>query len=359
MELLSKTCEICGGDLQKIDEKVFKCVCCKNEFAISTDLNEPKQAFPQTEETLGTITRRILAQKLDNLAEMLSASKKQVDDNERPIQDGETVTCTHQREVSKPRKLTRVEIPVGTIEIEDGAFENCVNLESIVIPDTVICIGATAFKGCRRLENIEIPSSVTHIGAFAFQDCIRLKHVLFPRSVQVMDVGALSGCNGLESLTIPFVGVTFAQEYVQSKEWLDLGYSGVGHFGVIFGAHDYVEQNAVIPPKLESVAIAGGNQIAEKAFWGCTHIRKVTVSKSITFIGKQAFEGCKMLKNVIFLKPNTWKQWDGQNSHDRRPSRSLFGEFFMESVSENILSDSEKAAKALTRTYCNVCLVSK
>ena len=39
-------------------------------------------------------------------------------------------------------------IPEGTTKIEEFAFENCTELTSIVIPDTVTTIGEKAFCGC-------------------------------------------------------------------------------------------------------------------------------------------------------------------------------------------------------------------
>ena len=368
MELLTKSCEICGGDLEKIGGKVYKCVCCKNEFAdCEIKASEKKQVSASAEKAdVLTATRRFITQRLDDLksgglADAIPFVKKQTEERvptDESTGNG-TVLCAHQREVSLPRKLVRAEIPMGTTEIENSAFENCVNLEAVVIPNTVTRIGASAFKGCRKLETIVIPPSVTRIDSFAFQDCIRLKRILFPQSVQVIEVAALAGCNSLESITVPFVGVTGREEFAQSKNWLDLGYAGVTHFGVIFGARDYVEQNTVISPKLASVTVAGGYEIDSNAFRGCAHIKKVTIAKSVTFIGKNAFCGCRMMQNVIFLKSESWKKWDGQDSRTRRPSRSLFGDLLMESIPEGILSEPEKAAKLLTKKYCDSCLVSK
>ena len=64
------------------------------------------------------------------------------------------------------------------------AFENCVNIISVVIPEGVTYISsadegwAKSFYGCVNLEKIVIPDSVTYIGAYAgesvFFDCNKL-----------------------------------------------------------------------------------------------------------------------------------------------------------------------------------------
>jgi len=51
-----------------------------------------------------------------------------------------------------------------------GAFENCINLTSIIIPSSVTSIGGYAFAGCRSLEKITIPDGVKDIEANAFEE---------------------------------------------------------------------------------------------------------------------------------------------------------------------------------------------
>jgi len=51
-----------------------------------------------------------------------------------------------------------------------GSFENCINLESIVLPETITSIGVS-FKNCSSLRYLRIPSSVTNIYFTAFENC--------------------------------------------------------------------------------------------------------------------------------------------------------------------------------------------
>ena len=45
-----------------------------------------------------------------------------------------------------------------------GTFNNCGNLISVLIPNTVSGIGGSAFNGCSKLTTVTIPNSVTSIG---------------------------------------------------------------------------------------------------------------------------------------------------------------------------------------------------
>lgn len=61
------------------------------------------------------------------------------------------------------------------ISIGDQAFENCINLKSIVIPDGVTKIGSYSFKNCSMLNEITLPDSVTYINPNAFTDSKTVK----------------------------------------------------------------------------------------------------------------------------------------------------------------------------------------
>jgi hypothetical protein len=77
-----------------------------------------------------------------------------------------------------PSSLTTVIITGGT-HIDNKAFYQCTNIESITLPDTLVHIGSNAFESCTSLESIEIPASVNYIGRYAFESCPSLESVVF------------------------------------------------------------------------------------------------------------------------------------------------------------------------------------
>ena len=87
--------------------------------------------------------------------------------------------------------------------IGDYAFNNCINLESITIPNSVTSIGDYAFLNCINLESITIPNSVTSIGHDAFYGCDKLASVTLPNSVKSIGAAAFEHCESLASVTIP------------------------------------------------------------------------------------------------------------------------------------------------------------
>lgn len=101
-------------------------------------------------------------------------------------------------------------IPVTSIG--DGAFFDCIQLESIVIPESVKKIGAWAFSMCGKLKRIEIPSSVTSIGNGAFSWCEKLESVNVPSGVTTIGTWAFAFCDSLKTVDIPSSVTTIGKD---------------------------------------------------------------------------------------------------------------------------------------------------
>ena len=99
--------------------------------------------------------------------------------------------------------LTSITIPNSVTSIDYYAFRNCSGLQSITIPNSVTIILDYAFSGCSSLTSIAIPNSVTSIGEGAFYKCLSLTSVTIPNSVTSIGREAFYGCSSLMSVTIP------------------------------------------------------------------------------------------------------------------------------------------------------------
>ena len=95
-----------------------------------------------------------------------------------------------------------VSIPSGVTSIGVWAFDGCISLTEITIPDSVRSIEST-FEGCTSLTEITIPNSVTSIGYYTFSDCTRLTKITIPDSVTSIGGYAFKGCTSLTEITIP------------------------------------------------------------------------------------------------------------------------------------------------------------
>lgn len=98
--------------------------------------------------------------------------------------------------------LSNVKFSNSLKEIDYYAFLNCVELESAQLPDSVEKIGSKAFKGCQNLSSINIPTSLTEIVNSVFSECSSLKIVYIPATVKEVDIYAFEKCSGIEEIII-------------------------------------------------------------------------------------------------------------------------------------------------------------
>ncbi len=103
-------------------------------------------------------------------------------------------------------------VPEGIVDVYDGAFFQCVNLEAVILPGTLTTIGASAFDYCSGLKSVTIPKSVTHIMNAAFADCTSLEAVVFEGAEDenggegenlVIESNAFYVCESLKEVVLP------------------------------------------------------------------------------------------------------------------------------------------------------------
>ena len=235
------------------------------------------------------------------------------------------------------------DLPVVGIGVK--AFENCANLTSVRVPDSVTVIDWDSFYGCTALTSINIPDGITLIGSGAFYGCGNLTYntydngkylgsdtnpylaLITSRSstvtsyeihpdTRILAEYAVSSNNKLESITIPdsvkFIGMGAFNN--------DSGLTSVtfGNGGISIGEIAFYGCT-----KLTSVHIGSGVvSIGEGAFRYCTGLTSVSIADSVTSIGKNAFEYCRNLTKVIYC--GTQEQWTAvQKGY---PNTVLYGE---------------------------------
>ncbi len=79
----------------------------------------------------------------------------------------------------------------GTIEINNRAYVDRLDIKSIEFPSTLKTIGASAFRKCSYLKGtLVIPEGVETIKESAFKHCVNLRRVIVPESVTTIEENA-------------------------------------------------------------------------------------------------------------------------------------------------------------------------
>ena len=189
-----------------------------------------------------------------------------------------------------------------TANTEDNPFYIALNIDD---EKDFAVLKKTLYNAVGKYVDLDLSgSTITTVPDWAFCDnpdntdnttshyitCPTLTGIIIPDSVTSIGIGAFQQCNSLASITIPFVGNT-------------LNGTSNTHFGYIFGASSYSDQNFSIPVLLETVIITGGNSIPQQAFYGCTGLISIIIHDGVTNIGDYAFYNCTSLTSVII--PNS------------------------------------------------------
>ena len=116
---------------------------------------------------------------------------------------GERVNACFTQEIysRKWRKVSHLIFPEGVTDISARAFENCGQLRSVQLPQSLKTIGDFAFAGCSSLTEINLPDSLTSIGAF--QGCSSLKEIPLPNFLTSIGDRAFRRCDSLRTVTVP------------------------------------------------------------------------------------------------------------------------------------------------------------
>ena len=81
--------------------------------------------------------------------------------------------------------LTSFVIPNTVIKIENNAFANCINLESITLPKNLVEISDNAFKGCQSLKSVTLLkecNDVPSLGTNVFEGCASNLKIYVPNN---------------------------------------------------------------------------------------------------------------------------------------------------------------------------------
>ena len=92
----------------------------------------------------------------------------------------------------KRSELESIIIPNSVIRIGQSAFYCCGGLLSIDLPNSLEIIDNNAFAECLNLKSIEIPNSVKQIGSWAFHNCYMLQEFIISDGPERLEISRLA-----------------------------------------------------------------------------------------------------------------------------------------------------------------------
>lgn len=206
--------------------------------------------------------------------------------------------CQYSGSITIPEEVIYDNITYKVTAIGQSAFQDCIMLNSISIPKTVISINHSAFNACSGLKSVIIPNSVNHICSYAFYACNGLESVILSKSISVIGISVFEDCRSLISIEIPNSVVSI--ENSAFRGCISLSKIVIPNSVVLIkeSAFRYCKN-------LESISLPNSlTKIGNSAFRNCQSISTISFPNYITHIGLFAFENCKNLKSIICYSIN-------------------------------------------------------
>ena len=192
----------------------------------------------------------------------------------------------------------------GLTEIWYNAFEDCTNLTSIMLPESITLIEVYAFSGCESLTDIWLPEDLTHIEAYAFSYS-GLESIVIPANVTEIGVWAFGRCNNLQSMEVHPSNTTYTSndgsnlivETATSTVIAGCPNSIVYEGLESIGRYAFAEMAGVTTMELPSTL----RTIQEGAFYNCSGLVSIELPANLMSIGNSAFYNCANLAEITCL----------------------------------------------------------
>lgn len=216
--------------------------------------------------------------------------------------------------------ITSITIPDSVTSMGAQMFQQCINLQSVVLGRGLTSIPDSTFSQCSNLNNVEIPNTITSIGKnafyktsikrivltskeitlgkYCFWECSQLEEVVFDEGVETITVNSgsypfykPSAVRVYFSSTVSSIGKNLFS-YSDSLQEIEVSQNNQNYASVDGILYDKAVTSIIkVPVGIKGeVNIANGVQeIPSNAFWCCYDITAINIPNTVTKINTEAF----------------------------------------------------------------------
>lgn len=199
------------------------------------------------------------------------------------------------------KNLSKISFEDGVITIGPRAFENTA-VKNVVMPDSIVDFGGGTFEDCKELETVVIPKNTEYIREWAFADCEKLYKVTWNRigNKEIL-YEAFRYCTSLKDFT--FEDITCIDE----GAFDETGITDVKLTLSNLDAQTVGESSFQYFSQLKTLEVGGNvKEIRTLAFASCENLETAVIADSVEKIADDAFEGCEKL--TIYCNENSYAE---------------------------------------------------
>ncbi len=183
--------------------------------------------------------------------------------------------------------ITSLLISDGVREIGSFAFNGCLNLSDVSIPESVVVIKNNAFAKCTNIRNVTATGAKT-IGDHCFEGCTNIRNVT-ATGAETIGGHCFEGCTSIENVTF--------SKLLNIPSYAFSGCSKLS-FAEFPSAHS-IGSNAFNGCAFSSFIVSSSvNEIKSYAFSNCKQLESFIIPNNVRSIETGVFKGCSTLKDV-------------------------------------------------------------
>lgn len=199
------------------------------------------------------------------------------------------------------KNLSEISFEDGVITIGPRAFENTA-VKNVVMPDSIVDFGGSTFEDCKELETVVIPKNTEYIREWAFSRCEKLYKVTWNRigNKEIL-YQAFQYCTSLKDFT--FEDITCIDE----GAFDETGITDVKLTLSNLDAQTVGENSFQYFSQLKTLEVGGNvKEIRTLAFASCENLETAVIADSVEKIADDAFDGCEKL--TIYCNENSYAE---------------------------------------------------
>ena len=251
------------------------------------------------------------------------------------------------------KSITSITFGENVKSIGKYAFTICSSLESVSIPESMTSIGEGAFADCSSLSIVNMGKNVTSIDEYAFEDCYSLTSITIPEKLTYIGEDAFEDCKNLYS--VYWNSKSIENKIDENDQYGRHPFNNCPISTFIFGENveeipDYLCHNMqniksiTIPESVKKIGsyvfhncydinsvkwnakncTLGNNYFQAKPFYSIANriesfvfgdkveyipaelcrymksLQSITIPKSVTSVGENAFDGCSSLTRTDY-----------------------------------------------------------
>ena len=186
-------------------------------------------------------------------------------------------------------------------KIGENAFEDCENLLSILLHDSIVTIDDYAFANCSQLSTIKFGKNLRSIGTEAFTG-VAIDTLILPEGIDSISSNAFSSCANLKVVSIPS-----SLQYAPAGSGGESVFAGCSSIDSIYwNAHkcpnNVFHSSDTYSSSIRSIEFGDSIQFIPANFCeGFTELSTIVYPSTLRSIGESAFSGCAKLSSLLVL----------------------------------------------------------